>query len=181
MRVAPPALVTLHITYSALTRWANVYRAYSTLGSPPRKIVPDAKDALKRAATWAKTEESGEVNSPLRGSPLQKAGATRGKECGRLLAVLFFFRQCPESKLSFRGGAILAGFVILPDGFQGPLDSVTVSGVPANFELARKPVQEASGENARRAETWYANLLAPKHETGRAIYPPGLTRCKDGT
>src|SRR6266849_1869024 len=110
-----------------------------------------------------------------------KIGASRVKECGRLLAVLFFFRQCPESKLSFRGGAIFAGFVILPDGFQRALDSVTVSGVPANFELARKPVQETSYESARRAETCYANLLAPKHVTGRAIYSPGLRRCKDGT
>ena len=89
--------------------------------------------------------------------------------------------QLSEHELGFGGGAILAGFVVLLDGLQNTLNGMPVGRVPANFEFAGQPVQEAGGVDSRQAVICYASLLAPKHVAFRAIYAPDLTQCKDGT
>jgi hypothetical protein len=83
--------------------------------------------------------------------------------------------------LGFGGGAILTGFVVLSDGIQNTLNGMPVRRVPANFEFAGQPVQEASWGDSRQAVMDYPNLLAPKHVAFGAIHAPDSSRCKDGT
>jgi hypothetical protein len=80
-----------------------------------------------------------------------------------LLAVLFLFHQFLEHKLSFGRRAIFAGFVILLYGLQRPLNCMAVSGVPANFELARKALQKTSADVVRQADSWPVRFLVLMH------------------
>ncbi len=82
-------------------------------------------DALQQDPPYAGLAGLG--RSPLRGDE------TNNDRSPELLALLFLFYQFPENMLSFSGRVIFAGFVILSDGLQRPLNCSAVSGVPADL------------------------------------------------